>query len=56
MQWAVTDMNSPYIRSTEVRNYLIRGASRDPGLTYPNRQWGFGRLNIEGIFNALSRV
>ena len=38
MQWAVTDMNSPYIRSVEVRNYIIRGAVRDPALTYPNRQ------------------
>lgn len=40
MQWALTDRNANYLRSGEVKNYLIRGAVRDPQLNYPNRQWG----------------
>ena len=40
MQWAVTDKHANYLRSSEVKNYLIRGAVRDPGLNYPNQQWG----------------
>lgn len=54
MEWAVTNRNANYLRSSEVKNYLIRGAIRDPGLNYPNRQWGFGKLSIQGIFDSLA--
>ena len=54
MQWAITDRNANYLRSSEVKNYLIRGAVREPNLNYPNRQWGFGRLSIQGVFDSLA--
>lgn len=54
MQWAVTDKNANYLKSTEVRNYLIRGAVRDSNLTYPNRLWGYGKLSIQGVFDSLA--
>lgn len=56
MQWAVIDRNSPYIGGTAVKNYFIRGAIRDPDLTYPNRQWGYGRLDLKGVFDILAGV
>lgn len=54
MQWAITDRNANYLKSSEVKNYLIRGAVRDENLTYPNRLWGFGKLSIQGIFDSLA--
>lgn len=54
MQWAVTDKNANYFRSNEVKNYLIRGAVRDENLSYPNRQWGFGKLSIQGVFDSIA--
>ncbi len=54
MQWAVTDNHANYLRTSEVKNYLIRGAVRDTNLTYPNRQWGFGKLSIQGVFDSLA--
>ena len=56
MQWAVTDQNASYLKSGEVKNYLIRGAIRDDNLSYPNRLWGFGKLSIQGIFDSLTGV
>lgn len=56
MQWAVNDRNATYLKSGEVKNYLIRGAIRDENLTYPNRLWGFGKLSIEGVFDSLAGV
>lgn len=50
MQWAVIDRNSPYIRSQELKNYLIRGAKREDNQMYPNRLWGYGRLDLYGTF------
>lgn len=56
MQWAVVDGNNPFVESREIKNYFIRGASRSFDLTYPNREWGYGRLNVAGIFDALIGV
>ena len=54
MQWAITNRNANYLKSSEVKNYLIRGAIRDDNLEYPNRLWGFGKLSIQGIFDSLA--
>lgn len=31
--------------TSEIKNYLIRGATRDANLRYPNRQWGYGKID-----------
>lgn len=56
MQWAVVEGNNTLVESREIKNYFIRGASRSAGLTYPNREWGYGRLNMVGTFDALIGV
>lgn len=56
MQWAVVEQNNANAESREVKNYFIRGASRDASLTYPNREFGYGRLNIAGVFDAMIGV
>lgn len=56
MQWAVVEGNNPVVESREIKNYFIRGASRSFDVTYPNREWGYGRLNMVGTFDALIGV
>ncbi len=56
MQWAVVEGNNRLVESREIKNYFIRGASRSFDMTYPNREWGYGRLNISGTFEAISGV
>lgn len=56
MQWAVVDGNNVLIGSREIKNFFIRGASRNSNLFYPNREWGYGRLNLEEAFNALRNL
>lgn len=53
-QWAVIQRRSPFAESRELKSYLIRGAERSAFLAYPNREWGYGRLNIEGVFDFLA--
>lgn len=53
LQWAVVEGNNPLASTQDVKNYLIRGAVRDPGQEYPNRAWGYGRLNALGAFEVL---
>lgn len=56
MQWAVVDGNNTMVESREIKNYFIRGASRSSDVAYPNREWGYGRLNVAGTFDALIGV
>jgi len=56
LQWAVVEQNNQFAESREIKNYLIRGAARETDTTYPNREWGYGRLDMEGVFETISRV
>ena len=56
MQWAVVEKRSPLVNGTEIKNYLIRGAVRDAVRNWPNREEGFGKLNIYGTFDALRTI
>lgn len=54
LQWAVVEQNDILVDSESIRNYLIRGAGRDGSIEYPNREYGYGLLNIEGVFRFLA--
>ena len=56
LEWAVVRQNNLTAESQEMKSYFIRGATRSPNLEYPNREWGYGRLDVAGTFEALSRV
>ncbi len=55
MQWAVIEENAPLISGVGIRGYFVQGAERDPEVRYPNREWGYGRLNLNGVFVGLRR-
>ena len=40
MQWAVVERNNELVESREIKNYFVRGATRNADLAYPNREWG----------------
>ncbi len=56
MEWAIPRGNNDAISGREIRNYLIRGADRTTSYSYPNREWGYGRLDMVGTFDALIGV
>ncbi len=56
MQWAVVENNDVFAEGRQIKSFFIRGAERSAGLTYPNREWGYGRLNLEETFNVLINV
>lgn len=53
LQWAVVQGNNPYVETREIKSYLIRGAKREKDITYPSREWGYGRLDMVGVFESL---
>lgn len=56
LQWAYTEQRGNYLNSNEVRNLLVLGAGREDGMTYPNRQWGYGKLDLQGVFDSLANT
>lgn len=53
LQWGIVDKNDTKMFAVTVETYLIRGVSKRPGDIYPNEQWGYGMLNMEGVFVSL---
>ena len=56
LQWAIIEGNDSNIKSREVKSYLQIGADRDAGTIYPNNQWGYGRLYLQGVFDVISQI
>ena len=54
LEWAVVRENDILVNSINIKNYLIRGADRENTLEYPNREWGYGRIDIQGVFEFLA--
>lgn len=50
LEWGLLRGNAPTMNSVEVKNLLIRGCMRDLERTYPNVEWGYGKLNIYQSF------
>lgn len=50
LEWGVVRRNHILMDSVDIKNLLIRGAIRDPNIVYPNREWGYGILDIYSTF------
>ncbi len=56
MEWVVYRLRQRDIVSTQIRDLLILGTEKRPQETYPNREWGYGKLNVYNTFEALRRI
>ena len=53
LNWGVIQKNDFYMNTSIIKTYLIRGAKRNPALTYPNREFGYGTLDLYQTFLSL---
>lgn len=53
LEWGTVRNNNPGMDSNVLKNFLIRGARRRPNLVYPNRDWGYGILDIFSVFENM---
>lgn len=54
MEWGMRRMPPRIFNNSELKALLIRGARRTGDKTYPNREWGYGILDIYQIFSSLN--
>lgn len=55
LEWGVVRGNYPKMNTVDMKVFMIRGAKRDKNLIYPNRDWGYGILDVFNVFNSLRR-
>lgn len=56
MEWVVYRLRQKTIDSTQIRNLLVLGAEKRPNEVYPNREWGYGMLNVYNTFETIRRI
>jgi len=56
LQWGIVEKNDINMFPSRIRNYLIAGVEREEGVTYPNREVGYGVLSISKLFQILSEI
>lgn len=53
LEWAVVKKNQITFNTLDMKIFMIRGARRDLQINYPNRDWGYGILDVFNVFDAL---
>lgn len=53
LEWGIVNGNLPGMDTSTIKKILIAGAKRDPVNTYPNKDWGYGILDIYNSFIRL---
>lgn len=53
MEWGAVRRSYISLNSVEIGNILIRGCRRDLDRTYPNTQWGYGKLDVYEAFRNI---
>lgn len=55
LEWVLYQLGTTSIDSYQVKSILILGAVRPANFTFPNREWGYGQLNLFNIFEEARR-
>lgn len=54
-EWGRQRYKTRYLSSRELKNLFLRAASQNPSYSYPNREWGYGTMNLTRIFDTFGR-
>lgn len=53
LSWALRNETVLTLNTSSAKSILIRGARRNSNITYPNREWGYGMLDL---YNSFLRI
>lgn len=56
LEWILYQLGEESIDSIQIRNLLTLGTERISGGEYPNREWGYGMLNLYRTFEEIRRI
>ncbi|MEG0775665.1 S8 family peptidase [Clostridium sp.] len=55
-QWGNVKGNYPQLSPPTIKNILIGSTDKDENVIYPDRQWGYGRLNINKLHEIMITI
>lgn len=53
LEWGTVRGNDPGMDTNAIKNQLLRGARRRQNIMYPNRDWGYGIMDIFRVFENM---
>ena len=53
LNWGIVEEKDMELRASDIKSYLIRGAIRDNDIPYPDRQWGYGKMDVYNSFEVI---
>lgn len=53
MEWGTRRFPVRIYYTNEIKSFFIRGATRTDTQMYPNREWGYGTLNVYQVYTSL---
>ena len=53
IQWQINNLKDPGVYSVKLRSFLIYGARREENYVYPNKDIGYGKLDLLESFNVI---
>lgn len=56
LEWLIYYEKFPGIDSYQIKSLLILGARRPQTMSYPNKEWGYGLLNLFNTFEAMRQL
>lgn len=56
LEWLLDIQKVPGIDSFQIKSLLILGAVRPGTMEYPNREWGYGQLNLYNTFETMRQL
>lgn len=56
LEWILDIRKVPGIDSFQIKSLLILGAVRPKTMEYPNREWGYGQLNLYNTFETMRQL
>lgn len=56
LEWIIYQLGYPSIDACQIKSLLILGAIRTPNIEYPNREWGYGQLNLYNTFEVIRQI
>lgn len=55
LEWIFYQLGSVRIDAYQIKSLLILGAVRPPSMVFPNREWGYGQLNLYNTFEEIRK-
>lgn len=56
LEWLIYIEKAPGVDSRQVKSLLILGTVRPKTMEYPNREWGYGQLNLYNTFEVIRQL